>query len=118
MFETFYPILFLFLFSVVLAVAFVAMSLLIGRRTKQGKKEQSYECGIEPVGTTREPVPVKFYLIAISFVLFDIEVIFLLPWAVVSRDLGTFGFISILIFATVILIGWVYELGKGALKWD
>jgi len=118
MFETFYPILFLFVFAVGLAVVFVAMSLLLGRRTKQGKKEQAYECGIDPVGSTKDPIPVKFYLIAISFVLFDIEVIFLLPWAVVSKDLGMFGFVSMLIFVVVILIGWVYELGKGALKWD
>jgi NADH-quinone oxidoreductase subunit A len=118
MFETFYPVLFLFLFAVALAVGFVAISLLFGRRTKQGKKTQPYECGIDPVGDTKDPVPVKFFLVAISFILFDIEVIFLLPWAVVSRDLGMFGFISILVFVVVILVGWVYELGKGALKWD
>ena len=59
-----------------------------------GKKNQPYECGIDPVGTTRDPVPVKFFMVAISFILFDIEVIFLLPWAVVARDLGMFGFVA------------------------
>jgi NADH-quinone oxidoreductase subunit A len=118
MFETFYPILFLFLFALFLAVVFILLSVFIGRRTKLGKKGQPYECGIEPVGTGKDPVPVKYFLIAISFILFDIELIFLLPWAVVSRDLGMFGFVAILFFVAIILIGYAYELGKGALKWD
>ena len=118
MFETFYPILFLFAFAFFLAVVFILLSVFIGRRTKLGKKGQPYECGIEPVGSAKDPVPVKYFLIAISFILFDIELIFLLPWAVVSRDLGLFGFVAILFFVTIILVGYVYELGKGALKWD
>jgi len=118
MFEDFYPILFLVLLATVLAVALTLISVLIGRRTKLGKKYQSYECGIDPVGTTKDPVPVKFFLIAISFILFDIEVIFLLPWAVVARELGLYGFGAILIFVVVILVGYFYELGQGALKWD
>ncbi len=118
MFETFYPILFLLVFALFLALVLTFLSVYIGRRTKLGRKGQAYECGMEPVGTTREPVPVKFFLVAISFILFDIEVIFLLPWAVVARDLGMFGFVSILAFAGLILIGYIYELSRGALKWD
>ena len=118
MFETFFPILFLFVFAFGLALVFTFMSAYLGRRTRQGKKGQPYESGIDPVGSTRDPVPVKFFMVAISFILFDIEVIFLLPWAVVSRELGMYGFISIVVFVAVILVGWVYELGKGALKWD
>jgi NADH-quinone oxidoreductase subunit A len=118
MFDVFYPILFLFLIAVAIALAFTLMSILFGKRTRHGRKGQPYECGIEPVGHTQNPVPVKFFMVAISFILFDIEVIFLLPWAVVSRDLGLFGFVSVLIFAALILIGWIYELGRGALKWD
>jgi NADH-quinone oxidoreductase subunit A len=118
MFETFYPILFLLAVAVVIAVAFTALSILLGKRTRMGKKGQPYECGIDPIGTTKDPVPVKYFMVAISFILFDIEVIFLLPWAVVSGDLGTVGLVSILVFVSVILVGWVYELGKGALKWD
>ena len=118
MFETYYPILFLFVVAVVLAVMFTVLSVIIGRRTKLGKKNQPYECGMEPVGTTKEPVRVKFFLVAISFILFDIEVIFLLPWAVVSRDLGVAGFAAIVVFVLVILVGWIYELGRGALKWE
>ena len=118
MFETFYPILFLLIFAIFLAVLLTVFSIIIGRKTKLGRKEQPYECGVEPVGTNKEPVPVKYFLIGISFILFDIELIFLLPWAVVSRDLGVFGLVSIIIFVALVIIGYVYELGKGALKWD
>ncbi len=118
MFEDFYPILLLLLIATVLALMFTALSVLLGKRTRLGKKAQPYECGVEPIGTTREPVPVKFFMIAISFILFDIEVIFLLPWAVVARDLGMFGFWSIAIFVLVILVGYFYEIGRGALTWD
>ncbi len=118
MFETFYPILFLVFFAVFLAVMLVLMSVLIGRRTRMGKKGISYECGLEPVGSTKEPIPVKFYMVAILFILFDIEVIFLYPWAVISRNLGWFGFVEMLVFILIILVGYFYILSKGALKWD
>ena len=118
MFETFYPILFLIAFAVFLAVLLVSLSLFIGRRTSLGKKTDSYECGITPEGTTKAPVPVKFYLVAILFILFDIEVIFLYPWAVVSRNLGWFGFVERLVFIVILLVGYFYVLGRGALKWD
>jgi NADH-quinone oxidoreductase subunit A len=117
-FETFFPILLLLALAVVIALAFAAISVVLGRRTKMGKKGDPYECGMEPVGTTKDPIPVKFYLVAISFILFDIEVIFLYPWAIVSRDLGMYGFLAITVFVGVILIGYLYELGRGAFKWD
>ncbi|MBU0985097.1 MAG: NADH-quinone oxidoreductase subunit A [candidate division Zixibacteria bacterium] len=101
-----------------LGVALTVMSIILGRRTKLGKKFDPYECGMEPVGTTKDPVPVHFFMIAISFILFDLEVIFLLPWAVVARDLGWFGFGAISIFVVIILVGYVYELGRGALTWE
>ena len=118
MFETLYPILFLVIFAAVLAVALVGMSLIFGRRTRMGKKTEPYECGMTPVGTTKTPVPVKFYMVAILFILFDIEVIFLYPWAVISRKLGTFGFIEMTVFIIILLVGYFYILGRGALKWD
>ncbi|UCE24076.1 MAG: NADH-quinone oxidoreductase subunit A [Candidatus Zixiibacteriota bacterium] len=118
MFETFFPILLLLILAVILAIAFAAISILLGRKTRIGKKGDPYECGVEATGSTKDPVPVKFYLVAISFILFDIEVIFLYPWAVVSRDLGMYGFVAISIFVGVILVGYLYELGRGAFKWD
>ncbi|MEE8576738.1 MAG: NADH-quinone oxidoreductase subunit A [candidate division Zixibacteria bacterium] len=116
-FDQVIPILLLLAVAAFLAVVMASISVLIGRRTKLGKKRQAYECGVDPVGTTRDPVPVKFFLVAISFILFDIEVIFLLPYAVVARDLGIYGFLVICFFVTVILVGYIYELGRGALKW-
>ncbi len=118
MFEEFYPILFLLALATIIAIVLTALSVLFGRRTRLDKKAQPYECGIDPIGTTTDPVPIKFFMIAISFILFDIEIIFLLPWAVVARDLGMFGLASISVFVLIILVGYFYELGKGALNWD
>ncbi|HOP08082.1 MAG TPA: NADH-quinone oxidoreductase subunit A [candidate division Zixibacteria bacterium] len=118
MFDTIYPILFLMLCGVVMAVAFLLLSSYVGKRTRLGKKNDPYECGVEPVGTTRNPVPVKFYLVAILFILFDIEIIFLYPWAVISRRLGIFGFVEMLVFIIILLVGYFYVLGRGALKWE
>lgn len=118
MFETLYPILFLLVFALILAVAFLFMSRFIGKRTRLGRKGDPYECGVEPTGTTRDPIPVKFYLVAVLFILFDIEVIFLYPWAVISRSLGMFGLIEMLVFVVILLVGYFYVLGRGALKWD
>jgi len=118
MFEELYPILFLLALATFLAVAMTVLSIVFGRRTRLGKKTQPYECGIDPVGTTRDPVPVKYFMVAISFILFDIEIVFLLPWAVVARDLGMFGFVAMAVFILLILVGYFYELGKGALRWD
>lgn len=118
MFAEFYPILILLAVSIILAVLLSTLSSVIGKRTKLGAKTDAYECGIEPTGTTRDPVPVKFYMVAISFILFDLEVIFLFPWALVARDLGMFGFLNILVFAVIILVGYIYELSRGALTWD
>lgn len=118
MFETFFPILLLVVFATVLAILLVTFSILFGRRTKLGKKGDSYECGIEPVGSTKDPIPVKFYLIAILFILFDLEVVFLYPWAVISRKLGVFGFVEMLVFVVILVVGYFYILSRGALKWD
>ncbi len=118
MFETLFPIILLVVFATVLAGLLVSFSVFLGKRTKLGKKGEPYECGVEPVGSTKSPVPVKFYMVAILFILFDIEVIFLYPWAVISRKLGMFGLIEMFVFVIILLVGYFYVLGKGALKWD
>ena len=118
MFETIYPILFLLAFASFLAAVFLFMSIYIGKRTRQGKKNEPYECGVDPIGNTRGPIPVKFYLVAILFILFDIEIVFLYPWAVISDRLGMFGFIEMIVFVVILLVGYFYVLGRGALKWD
>ena len=118
MFETLFPIVFLVVFATVLALVMSGFSVFIGRRTRLGRKNQSYECGIDPVGTTKDPVQVKFFMVAILFILFDIEVIFLYPWAVISRNLGLFGFIEMIVFVIILMVGYFYILGRGALKWE
>jgi NADH-quinone oxidoreductase subunit A len=118
MFETLFPILFLVAFASFIAIAMAAVSILFGRRSKGGAKGDPYESGIKPSGDTRERFPIKFYLIAVLFILFDIEVVFLYPWAVVYQRLGLFGLIEILVFIVILLVGYFYILGRGALKWE
>ena len=118
MFDTFFPILLLVIVATGIAVLLVFMSIFIGYRTRLGKKGEAYECGIEPKGSTKDPIPVKYYMVAILFILFDIEIVFLYPWAVISDKLGMFGFIEMLVFVVILMVGYFYILGRGALKWD
>ena len=117
-FSIFFPILLMAVIAIVLAGVLVAVSVLIGKRTKNAAKSSPYECGVDPVGDTRDPVPVKFFLVAISFVVFDIEIVFFYPWAIIQKDLGAFGFAAMSFFVVVLLVGYAFELGKGALKWE
>ena len=118
MFELLFPIFFLMGLVTIIGLAMYAASLLFGRRSVEGQKLEPYESGIKPKGDTKERFPVKFYMIAVLFILFDIEVVFLYPWAVVYNKLGLFGLIEILVFIGILLVGYFYILGKGALKWD
>jgi len=117
-FATFFPILALAVVACLLGGVLVLVSLFLGKRTQAPGKTSPYECGVDPIGDTRDPVPVKFYLVAISFVIFDLEIVFFYPWAVVFSDLGFFGFAAMLFFVTILLVGYFYEIGKGALRWD
>lgn len=118
MFELLFPILFLIAVASFIGLAMFFVSLVFGRRSRGGAKGEPYESGIKPKGGTEERFPVKFYLIAVLFIIFDIEVVFLYPWAVVYQKLGMFGFIEILVFIIILMVGYFYILGKGALKWD
>lgn len=117
-FATFFPILAMAVVAAVLAGVLMGVSVLLGKRTRTKEKMRPYECGVEPVGDTREPVPVKYYMVAILFIVFDIEIVFLYPWAVIYDKLGLFGFVEMLVFVAILLTGYIYVLGKGALKWD
>jgi len=105
-----------------LAVAFVAFAMitshLLGPRRKSVVKDEAFECGIESVGNARTPISVKYFLTAILFVLFDIEVIFMYPWAVNFRALGSTGFIEMLVFLAFLLAGFGYVIKKGILRWN
>ncbi len=90
----------------------------LGPKRKSAKKLQSFECGLESIGNARLPFSVKYFLVAILFVLFDVEVIFFYPWAVNFRELGDAGFVKMLVFIVPLLLGYFYILKKGALKWE
>lgn len=112
------PLLLHFLFVLALAGALLALSALVGPRKPTRAKLTAYECGIGPLGDAREPYAVKFYLVAMLFILFDVEAVFLFPWAVISKELGMFGFYEMFIFILIILAGYVYIWKKGALDWS
>ena len=94
------------------------MSYVFGVKNPNATKLSPYECGMNPIGNARERFSVKFYLVAMLFLLFDIEAVFLFPWAVVYRDLKPFGFVEMLLFILAILAGYIYVWKKGALEWE
>ena len=112
------PIAILLFVATGLAFAMVALGHLFGPRRDGKAKLMPYESGMTPIGSAVRRMPVRYYLIAVLFVLFDIEVIFLLPWAVVLRKLGLFGLIEMLVFVTILLVGYIYVWKKGALEWE
>jgi len=112
------PILVFMILVTAFALVSVIGSLILGMRKPTPEKQAPYECGMQPVGTARERFSVKFYLVAMLFLLFDIEAVFLFPWAVVYRDLKLFGFFEMLVFIAVVLAGYVYVWKKGALEWE
>lgn len=90
----------------------------VGPKRKSDKKLENFECGIDSQGNARLPFSIKYFLTAILFVMFDVEVIFMYPWAVNFKQLGTFGFIEMLLFVSTLLLGFAYIIKKGALKWE
>lgn len=104
------------------AIGFVAVTMVathfIGPKRKSKEKLENFECGIEQQGDARSPISVKYFLVAILFVLFDVEVIFMYPWAVNFREFGMQGFIEMFVFVGLLLAGFVYLLKKGALDWE
>jgi len=100
------------------AAGMLGGSFLLGKRVRNRVKDLPYECGITPVGDARQRFSVKFYLVAMLFIVFDIESIFLYPWAVVYRELKMFAFVEMLLFIVLILAGFFYIWKKGALDWS
>ena len=96
----------------------IGLGELLGPKKRSKVKEEPYESGIVPFGPGTRRMPVRFYLIAVLFILFDIEVIFFLPWAVVFRQLGLFGLAEMAVFIVILLVGYVYAWKKGALEWE
>lgn len=118
MLETYLPILVLIFIALAFATGSVIFSRLIGQKKPSAVKLAPYECGMPPVGSARERVSVKFYIIAMLFIIFDIEAVFLYPWAVVFKRLGLFGLAEMGVFIAILLVGFAYVWKKGALEWE
>ena len=116
--EIYFPLLVQILIAAGLATVLIGASSLLGKRARSPLKDTPYESGMAPVGSARERFSVKFYLIAMIFILFDIEAVFLYPWAVVYRQLGMFGFFERLVFVALVFVGFFYVWKKGALDWS
>lgn len=104
--------------ATIIALIAIGLGTLFGPRKPSEAKSMPYESGMNPYGEGTRRMPVRFYLIAVLFILFDIEVIFFLPWAIVFRQLGLFGLIEMIIFIVILLVGYVYAWKKGALEWE
>jgi NADH-quinone oxidoreductase subunit A len=118
MLASYFPILVFIALAGVISVAFIGLSLLFAKQKPYAEKLSSYECGFEPFDDSRRRFDVRFYLVAILFIIFDLEVAFLFPWAVSLWRLGLFGFLSMMAFLGVLTVGFIYEWRKGALDWE
>ena len=116
--ELYFPVFLQVVIAMAVAGGMIGVSYLLGKRVRNRVKDIPYESGITPTGTARERFSVKYYLVAMLFILFDIEAIFLYPWAVVYRELKLFAFVEMFIFIVLILCGFFYIWKKGVLDWS
>ena len=116
-FASYLPLLLHFMIAFAVAGAIVTLSWLIGQRKPTLAKMSPYECGVPPVGDARERFSVKYFMVGILFILFDVEAIFLYPWAVVYRELKMFGFVEMMVYIAVVVGGFLYMWKKGVLDW-
>jgi len=104
--------------AAIIAIIIIGASHFLGHKTRGGAKLAPYECGMTTIGPTRRMMTIRYYIVAMLFLVFDIEIIFLYPWAVITRRLGLFGFVEMLIFVFILFIGYIYIWKKGALEWE
>jgi NADH-quinone oxidoreductase subunit A len=112
------PIILLVVVAICFGMASLVFSSLIGPKKYSALKMSPYESGCEPVGTARERFSIKFYLIAMLFIVFDIEAVFLYPWAILYKKLGMFGLVEMGLFIVILFVGYIYVWKKGALEWE
>jgi NADH-quinone oxidoreductase subunit A len=112
------PILFFIIVGLLVGTAASIVGFILGTRKPDAEKNSPYECGFEAFEDARMKFDVRYYLVAILFIIFDLEIAFLFPWAVVFKELGLFGFVAMMIFLTILVIGFIYEWKKGALEWE
>jgi NADH-quinone oxidoreductase subunit A len=118
MLENYLPILIFLSVAFVLGGVVIALGFLLGTRKPDDEKLSPYECGFEAFENSRMKFDVRYYLVAILFIIFDLEIAFLFPWAVVLDEIGMVGFIAMMVFLGILVIGFIYEWKKGALEWE
>jgi NADH-quinone oxidoreductase subunit A len=116
--ESYFPIIVILIIAAGLGAVIIGLSTLLSWKNPTPIKRMPYECGMNPIGGARGRFAVRFFLMAILFIIFDIELIFLFPWAVIFKDLVIFGFIEMLIFVLILFLGLIYVWKKGALEWE
>jgi NADH-quinone oxidoreductase subunit A len=118
MLENYAPILIMFLLAAGFGVFTLTVSSLLGPKRPDAVKQSTYECGMDVPPDARRPFDIKYYLIAMAFLIFDVEVVFLYPWAVKFKQLGLFGLVEMLVFLAILLVGYAYIWKKGVLEWE
>lgn len=118
MLENYIPILIFVIMGIVFGVAPIVAGKLLAPYRPDSEKLSPYECGFEAFEDSRMKFDVRFYLVAILFIIFDLEIAFLFPWAIVLEDIGMFGFLAMTVFLGILVIGFIYEWKKGALEWE
>ena len=116
--KDYFPIILFLIIAFVLSCGFIVLNYFLSPKMPDPEKLSSYECGFEPFSDSRMEFDVRFYLVAILFIIFDLEIAFLFPWAISLGKIGIFGFISMMIFLFILTIGFIYEWKKGALDWE
>jgi NADH-quinone oxidoreductase subunit A len=114
----YFPIFVFFVLAVGFSLVVIFLSAIVGQRKITPQKMMPYECGMDPIGPARKPFSVKFYIIAMLFIVFDIEVVFLYPWAVIFKELKLFGLVEMAVFIAILFVGFIYVWKKGALEWE
>ena len=116
--EIYFPVLVQVGIAMAVATGLIGLSAALGKRARSPQKDTPYESGMAPTGSARERFSVKFYMVGMIFILFDIEAVFLYPWAVVYRELKMFGFVEMFLFVALVLVGYFYVYKKGILDWS
>ncbi len=116
--SNYFPVVVTFAVGALVVAVMTSLNALLGPRKKGDVKGEVFECGNEPSGPGWGRFSIKFYLVAILFIVFDVEVVFMYPWAVIYRELGVFGLVEMLVFMAILAVGYVYAWRKGALEWN
>ena len=116
--KEYFPIILFLIIALGLSFAFILINFLLSPKKPDPEKLSSYECGFEPFNDSRMQFDVRFYLVAILFIIFDLEIAFLFPWAISLGNIGLIGFISMMIFLFILAVGFIYEWKKGVLDWE